>query len=85
MLLLLSCCFTSTETIKLIRDGEPRTSTSTYTQLPSSDVQCCFTSTKNIKLIRDGEPRTSTSTFTQLLTSDVILMHTLTIALNRGH
>ena len=26
------CCFTSTETIRTIRDGEPRTSSSTFTQ-----------------------------------------------------
>ena len=32
------CCFTSTETIKTIRDGEPRTSTTTFTQLWSSDL-----------------------------------------------
>ena len=25
------CCFTSTETIRLIRDGKPRTATSTFT------------------------------------------------------
>ena len=29
----LSWCFTSTETIRLIRDGEPRTAISTFTQL----------------------------------------------------
>ena len=43
------CCLTSTETIKTIRDEETRTSTSTFTQLLSSDMmvqfQCCFTST----------------------------------------
>ena len=27
------CCFTSTESIRLIKDGEPRTATSTFTQL----------------------------------------------------
>ena len=27
------CCFTSTETIRTIRDGEPRTATSIFTQL----------------------------------------------------
>ena len=27
------CCFTATETIRLIRDEEPRTATSTFTQL----------------------------------------------------
>ena len=31
-----SVCFTSTETIRTIRDGEPRTSTSTFTQFLSS-------------------------------------------------
>ena len=31
--LLPSSCFTSTETIRLIRDGEPRTATSTFIQL----------------------------------------------------
>ena len=30
------CCFPSTETIRTIRDGEPRTATSTFTQLLSS-------------------------------------------------
>ena len=32
------CCFTSTETIRTIRDAEPRTSTSTVTQLLSSVI-----------------------------------------------
>ena len=27
------CCFTSTGTMRIIRDGEPRTATSTFTQL----------------------------------------------------
>ena len=31
------CHFTSTETIRLIRDGEPRAATSTFTQLLSSE------------------------------------------------
>ena len=31
------CCFTSTETIRTIRDGEPRTATSTFTQLLTSE------------------------------------------------
>ena len=30
------CCLTSTETIRLIRDGEPRTDTSTFTRLLNS-------------------------------------------------
>ena len=29
------CCFTPTETVRTIRDGEPRTSTSSFTQLPA--------------------------------------------------
>ena len=65
---------TSTETIRTIRDGEPRTATSTFTQLLSSDmliqVKYCSTSTETIRTIRDGEPRTPTSIFTQLLSSE---------------
>ena len=30
------CCFMSTETVRTIRDGEPRTATSAFKQLPSS-------------------------------------------------
>ena len=33
----IQCCFTPTETIMTIRDGEPRTATSTFSQLLSSD------------------------------------------------
>ena len=62
----LHSCLTSTETIRTIRDGEPKTATSAFTQLLSSVLQCGFTS---VRLIRDGEPRTSTSTSTQLLGS----------------
>ena len=39
-----------------IRDGEPRTTTSTFTQLLTSDqwlVQCCFTSKEAVSTIRD--------------------------------
>ena len=32
------CCFTSTETVRTIRDGEPRTATSIFTQLLSSEI-----------------------------------------------
>ena len=32
------CCFTSTETIRTIKDGMPRTVTSTFTQLLSSEA-----------------------------------------------
>ena len=66
---LLMCCFTSTETVRTIRDGEPRTTTSTFTQFLGSEnsqfiVPCCFTSTETVRAIWDREPRTSTSTTT---------------------
>ena len=35
--IVVQCCFTSTETLRTIRDGEPRMATSTFTQLLSSD------------------------------------------------
>ena len=58
---------------RFIRDGEPRTATSTFTQILNSAktvrVQCCFMSTETMRTIRDREPRTATSTFTQLLSS----------------
>ena len=50
-----------------IGDGEPRTPTSTFTEVLNV-FKCCFTSTETISAIRHGEPRTATSTFTQLLT-----------------
>jgi len=49
-------------------DEEPRTATSTSTQLLSFDS---FVSTETIiKTVRDGESGTATWTFTQLLSSD---------------
>ena len=63
------CCFTSTETLRTIRDGEPRTATSTFTQLLSSFFWCWFKSKETIRTIRDGEPRTATSSFTLFLSS----------------
>ena len=39
------CCFTSTETIRLIRDGEPRTATSTFTQLQVTNTKHIYTYT----------------------------------------
>ena len=63
------CCRTSTETVRTLRDGEPRTATSTFTQLLSStdvQVQCCFTSTETKRTIRDGSPGTAISIFTRL-------------------
>ena len=68
------CCFTSTETIRTVRNGDPRMATSTFTRLLNSGrttirVQCCRTSTETIiiRTFRDGEPRVATSTFTLLL------------------
>jgi len=48
---------TSTETVRtFIKDQEPRTVTSTFTQLLSSEsVQCCFMSTETVRTLRDGE------------------------------
>ena len=44
-------CFTSTETIKTIMDGEPRTAaTSTFTQLLSSDA----TAERELTVLRSG-------------------------------
>ena len=63
------CCFKSTETLRTTRDREPRTATSTFTQLLSSE---CSSSKllyfQTIMTVRDREPRTATLTFTQLLT-----------------
>ena len=50
-----------------MRNGRPRTATSTFTQLLRFVLPCCFTSTETVRTIRDGEPRTATSTFPQLL------------------
>ena len=44
----ISRCFTSTETIRLIRDGEPSTTTATFTQLVSSAVSVSQYSSTNI-------------------------------------
>ena len=62
LLLLLQCCFTSTETVRTVTDGEPRSATSSLTQLLSSEVfvllllQCCFTSTETVRTVREGMP-----------------------------
>ena len=58
---------TTRETIRTIRDGGPRTATSSFTQLLNTVLQCFLMSRETIRNIRDGEPRTATSTFTQLL------------------
>ena len=56
-MLSVQCCFTSTETVRTIRDGEPRTATWIFTQLLGSALlllSWCFTSTETVWLIRDG-------------------------------
>ena len=53
------CCFTSTGTIRTIRDGVPRTATSTFTQLLSSgpsNVEVLLYVHRNRRFIRDGSP-----------------------------
>ena len=77
-----------TETVRTIRDREPRKATSAFTQLLSSEkvqVQCCFTSTEIVRTISDGEPRTVTSTFRQLLSSEVTSSLLLYVHRDRDH
>ena len=54
----LQCCFTSTEAVRTINDGEPRTATSTFTQLPNSEwpvvFRCCSPSTETVMTIKDA-------------------------------
>ena len=67
--------YASTETIRTIKDGEPRTATSTFTQLLSSDsvsfkvasvMSTDRTGTETTRTVRDREPRTPPqSTFAQ--------------------
>ena len=66
------CCFTSTETVRTVRDVEPRTATSSlYTapELCSLMLLYVHRDRMDYYFIRDGEPRTPTSTVTQLLSS----------------
>ena len=68
---LVQCCCTSSETVRTIRDGEPRTSTSTFTQLWVTLASSVLLYVhKDHKANKDREPRTATSTFTQLLRSE---------------
>ena len=45
----LQCCITSTEKLRTVKDGKPKRSTSTFTQLLTSVLQCCFTSTETMR------------------------------------
>ena len=74
---IVQCCFTFTETIRTVRDGEPRTSTSTVTQLLSSEtLQFQFSVAlhprKPYGLLGTGSPGRPTSTLTQLLSSEIL-------------
>ena len=77
------CCCTSPKTVRSIRDRKPRTATSTFTQLLSSDA-VPVQSTETIRTIRDREPRTATSTFTQLLSSEILRFKML-LDVHRDH
>ena len=71
------CCFTSTETIRTVRDWKPRTATSTFTQLLNSVGKLLLLLQMLLYVHRDhkdGEPMTAISAFTQLLSSVVKLL-----------
>ena len=72
-----SMLFTSTETTRTIKDGEPRTATSTFTMLKSSVLQCCLRPQKPQGLLRTGSPgrppRLSHSSRTLVLHSSMLL------------
>ena len=53
------CCFTSTETVRTVRDGELGTSTETVRTVRDRELG---TSTETVRTVRDGELRTSTET-----------------------
>ena len=68
---MVQCCFMSTETIQTIRDGKPRTATSTFTPPLSSEYRVREFEF-NVALrpqrpyrLGDGKPRAATSTFTR--------------------
>ena len=81
-------CFTSTETVlRTIRDGEPGTAASTFTQLLSSELRARFSVALRPQrpqglfsiALRPQKPQgllgMATSTFTQLQSSDVVMDH----------
>ena len=61
-----------TETRKRIRDGEPKTTTSTFTLLLSIFLMmtCCFTSTETVGLLGTGAQDGHLDFQTQLLSSE---------------
>ena len=75
-------CFTSTETIRTVRGGEPRMDTSSFTQLLNSvwiRVRCCFTSTETVGTMKSPgrpprlSPAPELSAVTVLSSSSVLL------------
>ena len=65
----------SREITRNITGEEPRTATSTFTQLLSSECVCSSSVLLDVhrdhKTVWDREPRTATLTFTQLLSSEL--------------
>ena len=51
------CCFTSTETVRIIRDVHLDFHTAFYFGCYSVRVQCFFTSTETVRIIRDSPGR----------------------------
>ena len=62
------CCFTSTETVMTIGDGEPRTSTSTFTQLLSFENKCAPRPARLAVYIRPGKSSMQRNAWNSLLT-----------------
>ena len=67
----------STETMRLIGDGEPGTATSTFTQLLSSEIlqftELCLSSTETIRLIKEWGAQDGHLDFhIQLLSSEIL-------------
>ena len=50
------CCFTSTETIRPVKDGEPRMATSTFTQLLGSYYYACQVERLSVFTINSSVP-----------------------------
>ena len=61
--------FTSSETVRTIRDGHLDFHSARALSTFHIEVQCCFTSTETIRTFREWVPRMATPTFTQLLSS----------------
>ena len=71
------CCFTSSETVRFIRDGGAHDGHLDFHTAPElssffAAFQCCFTSTETI---RDGETRTATSSLISLVVSVDVKHH----------